>query len=136
MSKILQGFCYFIAQVMFLLSVLFLIRGHNYPGGGFIGALIATTAIALNLLTFSRIPQPLFLARRLFVIIGLLLLVASMLMSTLNQLTFFTAMWTSITLLNTKIKLGSPLLFDIGIYLSVIGSMTWLLTELEFADDS
>jgi multicomponent Na+:H+ antiporter subunit B len=38
---------------MLMFSILLVFGGHNYPGGGFIGALVATSAIALYTLAFN-----------------------------------------------------------------------------------
>ena len=53
MSVLLQTATHFLVQIILLLSVLLVLRGHNYPGGGFIDALVATAAIALYMLAFG-----------------------------------------------------------------------------------
>nr|WP_272210620.1 MnhB domain-containing protein [Marinicella sp. W31]MDC2876521.1 MnhB domain-containing protein [Marinicella sp. W31] len=37
----------FLSALMMLFSIFVLLRGHNAPGGGFIGGLIAASAIAI-----------------------------------------------------------------------------------------
>lgn len=37
----------FLAGLMMLFSIFVLLRGHNEPGGGFIGGLIAVSALAI-----------------------------------------------------------------------------------------
>lgn len=108
--------------LFFLFSVFLLFRGHNLPGGGFIGGLLAAIALFLHSVVFgvdatlkSYHLQPLKLIAS-----GLLAALVSVLISLLKGLTLFTGVWSSFQLPLIG-KLGTPLLFDIGVYLVVVG---------------
>jgi multicomponent Na+:H+ antiporter subunit B len=107
-----------------LFSIYLLLAGHNYPGGGFVGGLAAASGLALFALSFDvasarkllRLP-PLHVAA-----IGLLCSLMSGLFGTPRDEPFLTARWTSLAALGFDvIKVGTPILFDIGVYLVVLG---------------
>ena len=131
MSIIIKMFCTFILQITLLLSVLFLLRGHNYPGGGFIGALIACTGLGFYTLAYQRPPHCIQNKETALLSIGIICLVMSILMPLVDNKNMLTALWYQLTLFNQVIKLGTPLLFDIGIYLSILGGLSLILTYLE-----
>ena len=130
MSIILKNFCYFILQIMLLLSILFLIRGHNYPGGGFIAALIATTGIGFHMLTYDHPPTFIMDKNIILISFGIVCLLASILIALFFQKNLLTGIWWTGYLLGHRIKLGTPLLFDIGIYLSILGGLLSIMTAL------
>src|SRR5690625_7138675 len=53
MSLILRTITGLFFALMLLLSVFIFLRGHNEPGGGFIGGLIAASAFILYVIAFS-----------------------------------------------------------------------------------
>jgi multicomponent Na+:H+ antiporter subunit B len=117
-------------QLMF--SVFLLLRGHNEPGGGFIGGLVAAGAFSLYLIVFGakatrrliRVdPQDILAA-------GLLLGLLATLPSLLPGQSFFTAQWLPVDLFGTTVKLSTVLVFDIGVYLAVIGTITTMFFVL------
>ena len=42
-----------LAAALVLLAVFFLLRGHDLPGGGFVGGLMAAAAIELRIISLS-----------------------------------------------------------------------------------
>lgn len=130
-SVILKSFAHFIIQILILLSILLLLRGHNYPGGGFIGALFASTGVALWKLAYGSEPHFLVSKNSIILFSGILCLVASMLVATFAQKPILTGIWFKLEVLSSTIKIGTPLIFDVGVYLSVLGSITYLLQCLE-----
>lgn len=110
---------------LLVFSLLVLYRGHNLPGGGFIGGLMAATSFIL-----VGISTNMDEARRILRIhpvslmaIGLAAALASAIPSFLMGEAFMTGAWLpgfSLPLLG-KVHLGTPLVFDIGVYLVVIG---------------
>ncbi len=134
-SAILVAAAKFLSPVIFVISLVLLYRGHNLPGGGFIGGLIAATAILLRDFAQVRIrpydtdtddgaeggstrTMPVLL-----MIVGLGIAGGSALLPVLFGDPFFTGYWLpgfSLPLLG-KIHLGTPLVFDVGVYLTVIG---------------
>lgn len=94
-------------------------RGHNAPGGGFIAALVAATAVGLLLL----VRHPALDAKRLrhiglrLTVVGLAVALGSALLPLLSGKEFFTGLWWH----SGDFHLGTPLLFDLGVYLAVLG---------------
>lgn len=121
-----------IMPLQLLFSIFLLLRGHNEPGGGFIGGLVAAGALSLYLIVFGAKA-----ARRLILIdpkdilawgliFGLLATVPAVF---LGQ-AFFTAQWLTLDILGTEVKLSTVLVFDIGVYLAVIGTITTMFFAL------
>ena len=52
-SLILSTAARYLLPLLLLFSFFILIRGHNEPGGGFIGGLVAAAAFALNAIAFD-----------------------------------------------------------------------------------
>lgn len=123
----------YLAALMILFSIFVLLRGHNEPGGGFIGGLIAVSAFAIygiacgvaavrRAITF----HPLSIAA-----FGLFLAVASVVPSMFFLEPAMTSQWFEVTLFWTKISLSTPLVFDVGVYLVVVGAITSIALSLE-----
>ena len=116
-----------------MVSVYFLIRGHNLPGGGFIGGLIMATAIILQYMVGGVIwvesrqklhPQTLLG-------IGLLAAGGAAVLVWWVSKPFLSSAALDLALpLIGHIHLSSVLLFDIGVYTIVIGSSVLMLIAL------
>ncbi|MBM4461435.1 MAG: Na+/H+ antiporter subunit B [Chloroflexi bacterium] len=121
-SLILSTATRYILPLLLLFSVFLLLRGHNEPGGGFVGGLVAAAAFALYVIAFDAATarRTLGVDPRTLVALGLLVALGSGLVSLFAGQPFMTGLWSSYTapLLG---KLGTPLFFDIGVYLAVIG---------------
>ncbi|MBB3142985.1 Na+/H+ antiporter subunit B [Halomonas organivorans] len=113
-----------------LFSVFLLLRGHDTPGGGFIAGLVAAGGFALYLFAHGRraLTALLRIAPRDMVGLGLLLGVASTLPAWWRGEPFFTAQWW--TLPPFGVALSTPLLFDLGVYLVVLGALLTAITAL------
>lgn len=104
-------------------SLYLLFRGHNAPGGGFIGGLIASLPfIFYAMINGVKKAREVF-RLNVFTLIGLGLLLAAT--SGLFSLFFksepyLTALWADFYLPAFG-KPGTPIMFDIGVYLLVIG---------------
>jgi multicomponent Na+:H+ antiporter subunit B len=130
-SPILRSGARFLVPLMLLFSLFLLVRGHNEPGGGFVGGLVAATAFALVLLTEGRAA-----ARRLlrwdplaFVAGGLLVALLSGVPPLLRGSPFMTGLWLEVPLPVVG-KIGSPVVFDAGVYLVVLGIVLAILFAL------
>jgi multicomponent Na+:H+ antiporter subunit B len=119
---------------MFVFSVFLLLRGHNEAGGGFVGGLVAASALMLYAISSS--PSALWklfpLDPRFVAGIGLLISLLSGFFPVFFGLPFMTGMWIE-NPLPVIGKVGTPTLFDVGVYFLVIGVVVWIL--LEFAED-
>jgi len=121
---------------MILFSVFILLRGHHHPGGGFIGGLVASSGFALYGFAYGmpEARRVLFFDPLKMIGVGLLTAVSSGLLSPiLNQDPFMTSLWgeTSYPALG---KLGTPLMFDIGVFLTVIGVTMLIILTLDEED--
>ena len=112
-------------------SLFMLLRGHNEPGGGFIGGLLAATAFALYALAFDagQARRLLRVPPRLLIGLGLLLALASGCLAWTAGQPFMFGIWLPFTL-PAELKLGSVLLFDVGVYLVVLGAALLVLLTL------
>jgi multicomponent Na+:H+ antiporter subunit B len=132
-SVILQTATRLILPLALLLSVFLLARGHNAPGGGFIGGLVAAAAFALYAMA-AGVPA----ARRLLRIdphpligAGLLLALGSGTLALAAGRPLMTGLWTDLTVPGLgALAVGTPLAFDLGVYLLVVGVMTMILLTL------
>ncbi|MBN1666555.1 MAG: Na+/H+ antiporter subunit B [Anaerolineales bacterium] len=121
-SLILSTASRYLLPLLLLFSIFLLLRGHNEPGGGFVGGLVAAAAFALHAIAFD-VPSTRYLLRvepLVLIGTGLLMAAASGLFGLLVGEPFMTALW-STRELPVLGKLGTPLLFDLGVYLVVLG---------------
>lgn len=123
----------FLAALMLVFSIFVLLRGHNEPGGGFIGGLIAASAFAIqgiaqgvSAVRLSLKIDPLAIAG-----IGLLLSALSGFASLPLALPFLTGLWTELPLGLDRVPVSSVMLFDLGVYLVVMGTITAIALALE-----
>ncbi|MCI5073545.1 Na+/H+ antiporter subunit B [Oricola sp.] len=123
----------FLSSLMILFSVFVLLRGHNQPGGGFIGGLIAASALAIYGIAFGVSPvrrairfHPMALSG-----FGLLLAAIAGMLSIFSGVPFLTGLWVTPTFFGVPIALSTPMLFDIGVYFVVFGSITSTALALE-----
>jgi multicomponent Na+:H+ antiporter subunit B len=119
---------------MLLFSLFLLFRGHNEPGGGFVGGLMAVGALALYSVSYGvgAVRQALRLHPRTLLGAGLTMAVASGLFAAAAGQPFLTGQWLDIYLSETlELHLGSPILFDLGVYLVVVGATLIIILSLE-----
>lgn len=111
--------------LLLLASLWVLVRGHNAPGGGFIGGLLAVAASAAWALVFDaddarrRLP----LAPAALAALGVLLALASGLPALVAGLPYLTHLWVTLSLGVAELPLSTVLLFDLGVYLCVWGAI-------------
>jgi multicomponent Na+:H+ antiporter subunit B len=123
----------FLTALMLLFSVFVLLRGHNEPGGGFIGGLIAASGLAIYGIArgVGAVRRALYFHPLSIAGFGLLLSTAAGLLSILFDVPFMTGLWIYPTLLGAEVPLSSVMLFDIGVYLVVLGAITSIALALE-----
>ena len=127
-SLILQYGARSLHPILLIISLLVLYRGHNSPGGGFIGGLLAASAYVLYGVAFNlqKARARLRVEPVLLVTIGLSLSLLSGTLGMIRDQAFLAGQWTTVL----SIKLGTPLLFDVGVYLVVIGILLTILFSL------
>jgi multicomponent Na+:H+ antiporter subunit B len=135
-TLILRTTAHILIPLLLLFSVFMLLRGHDAPGGGFIAALIAAGAFAVYMLAFGtgeivRITRGVH--HRQLVGIGLATALASAVLPVIAGRPLLTGMWIELDLFRDAepLQLGTPLLFDLGVYLTVLGAALTVLVELE-----
>ncbi|MFS8044719.1 Na+/H+ antiporter subunit B [Rhizobium sp. BR 314] len=123
----------FLTALMLLFSVFVLLRGHNEPGGGFIGGLIAASAFAIygiacgvTAVRRAIVFHPLTIAG-----FGLLASTLAGFLSIVFGVPFMTGLWIYPHLLGVEVALSTVMLFDIGVYLVVVGAITSIALALE-----
>lgn len=123
----------YFTSLMMLYSVFVLLRGHNEPGGGFIGGLIAASALAIYGIACGVSPVRRAIRFHPMAIAGFGLLMAAVagVLSLMVNVPFMTGLWVYPELFGVKLKLSTTLLFDIGVYLVVLGSITSTALALE-----
>ncbi len=121
-----------------LASLWVLLRGHNEPGGGFIGGLLAVTASVLWAVAHGRVAAtarlPYGSAMRLTVI-GIGIGVLSGIPALLLGLPYLTHLWGYIPLGFTELKVSTVIIFDLGVYLAVWGGLAGYAIELLGMDE-
>ena len=115
-----------------LFSLYLLFRGHNAPGGGFVAGLVASTGFALYAINYgAERTRKRFSLNPLFLIaLGLLIAVLSGLIPLLVGETFMQGLWLEEITVPIMGKPGTPILFDIGVYLLVAGTVMKIVFSL------
>lgn len=127
-----------LTPVLLLLSLYLLFRGHNLPGGGFIAGLMAAAAFQLQILSrghesLRRTVGPYLNSG---IGLGLAVAVCSGIVGLLDG-TFFKGLWFSLDLpLLGYLKIGTPVIFDLGVFLVVVSVATSFLLGLSRVADA
>jgi multicomponent Na+:H+ antiporter subunit B len=132
-SLILSTASRVLLPLFLVFSIFILLRGHNEPGGGFVGGLIAAAAFALHAIAYDVEKTRTLLAidTRSLIVLGLLLAMSSSMISLFFGEPFFTGQWIKMSLWPIgEVDLGTPLFFDIGVYLTVIGVTLTIVLSL------
>lgn len=137
-SLILKIATRYLVPLILMLSLFIFLRGHNEPGGGFVGGLLAASAFVLYVFAFGVGPaQRLLRVRPLNLIVtGLTLALGSTLIAPL----FFgeslmTGKWVETFEAPGIGKIGTPLIFDLGVMLVVIGVTLLIVFALAAEDE-
>jgi multicomponent Na+:H+ antiporter subunit A len=122
-----------VAFVIILIFSLFLFfAGHNNPGGGFIGALMASAGLVLLAITFGMdmVEKVLPINYRKLIAIGILIAFLTGVGSFIFGVPFLSQTFGYFQLpLMGKTELTTAMFFDLGVYLAVIGvTMNIILT--------
>lgn len=121
--------------LLLLFSAFLLLRGHNEPGGGFVGGLVAAMAFALVLVSEGPAAARRVLRAdpRTLIALGLAVATASGLPPLLQGRPFLSGLWLPLPLPAVG-KLGSPVVFDIGVFAVVLGVVLAMLLALAEED--
>ncbi len=123
----------YLTSIMLLFSIFVLLRGHNEPGGGFIGGLIAVSAFAIHGIAFgpAEVRRALRVHPMSIAGFGVFLAALSGFWSLASGVSFLTGIWWAPEILGVVIDLSTVMVFDIGVYLAVVGAITGIALALE-----
>jgi multicomponent K+:H+ antiporter subunit A len=116
-----------------MISVYIFLRGHNLPGGGFIAGLVTAVALILQYIAngASWVRERLPLDYHLLAGVGVLLAGLTGLGSWWFGFPFLTSAFGHFSLpLVGEFELATAMLFDLGVYLTVVGSSLLILGSL------
>lgn len=112
-----------ILPILLLISVIIFWRGHQLPGGGFIGGLVGGASLATYAYAYG-VESTLRLIRihpLTFVVSGLFFALISGVIGLFFGESPFQGLWAG--------AFGTPVLFDLGVYLLVIGFVLVFITQ-------
>jgi multicomponent Na+:H+ antiporter subunit B len=134
-SIILTAGTRLLVAILLVFSVFMLLRGHNESGGGFIGGLIGAVGFVVYAIACgtSEARQALRVAPERLAMAGLGISLVSGLMAFAFGGAPFAGQWLFIGGTETEkgLPLSSVLVFDIGVYLVVMGAILALIFALE-----
>jgi multisubunit Na+/H+ antiporter MnhB subunit len=133
-SLILKTATRLLVGLILTFSVYLLMRGHNAPGGGFAGALVAGTGFALFAIAEGPavVRKAIRIAPLKIAVIGLGLALGSGLAAFVADRPFLTGVWwISQSKQGPALAVGTPLVFDVGVFLTVLGTILTLILALE-----
>ncbi len=126
-----------LVALLLVFSIYMLLRGHNTPGGGFIGGLIGATGFVVYAIACGTetARSALRVAPEKIAMVGLGIALFAGVMAAFFGDGFFTGQWLFIgeTEDDKGLPLSSVLVFDVGVYLVVLGSILTICFALEEA---
>lgn len=123
-----------LVPLLLLFSVFMLLRGHNLPGGGFVGGLMAASAFVLYVLAagVDESRRALRVEPQLLLATGLAFAYGAGILALLLGRPFLTGLWVDLHIpVLGHLHLGSTLLFDIGVMLVVVGTVVLMVFSVE-----
>ena len=113
-----------------VVSAYFLLRGHDAPGGGFVGGLVMATGIIVQYMTSGVlwVESRLRVHPHYWIAIGLLAAGVAGICAWFVTAPFLTSVERDVSLpLLGSLHLSTVLLFDIGVYMVVVGATVLML---------
>jgi multicomponent Na+:H+ antiporter subunit B len=121
--------------IMLLFAVFLFLRGHNAPGGGFVAGLVAASGFCLDAFAYgaANARRSLGVAPQFLIAAGLIVALFSGIPGLIYEQSYLTGLWGVVTLpVFGEFKLGTPLFFDAGVFMVVLGvTLLFILTLLE-----
>ena len=134
-SVILRAGTRYLTGILLIFSLYMLLRGHNEPGGGFIGGLIGSTGFILFAVACGTADarRALRLEPQTIAVLGLGIALFAGLFAAFFGDALFTGQWLFIGATETEkgLPISTVLAFDIGVYMVVFGSVLTLVFAME-----
>jgi multicomponent Na+:H+ antiporter subunit B len=130
-TLILRTASRFLLVLLVVLSVFVLLRGHNDPGGGFIGGLLTAGGLVLYGLAFgtAELKKTIRVDPRSIAGAGVILAVLAAVAGPLAGRPVLTVLWLPDPVPGLG-KVSTALLFDVGVHLGVTGAVLLILMTL------
>ena len=120
--------------LLLLFALFLLLRGHNAPGGGFVGGLVVSRPRSCCIRSHTASPasrRALLVDPSTLLSVGLLVALISGLPAILLGRPFMTAVWTTVWHgTGRRLHSAHRLLFDVGVFLAVIGVVLTIVFTL------
>lgn len=132
-SLILRNVARLLFPLMLLFAAFIFLRGHNLPGGGFIAGLVASLAIVLQYLAngITWMSTRIRTDMHIVISIGLAFAIGTGLVSIFLGYPFMTSAFTYLKWpVVGKFEVASAMMFDLGVFLAVVGATVMILVEL------
>lgn len=134
-SVILRAGTRILSGLLLLFSLYMLLRGHNEPGGGFIGGLIGATGFVLYAIAdgTGMARKALRVLPQNIAVAGLGIALLSGMYSIFSGDAPFTGQWLFLGATDDEkgLPFSTVLFFDIGVYMVVFGSIVALVFAME-----
>jgi multicomponent Na+:H+ antiporter subunit B len=133
-TVILKTAANYLLPLLLLFSIFILIRGHYLPGGGFIGGLVASIAFVLHAFAngLNSTREYLRFHPGVAIPIGLAISILNGIAPMLKGLPYMEALWFPDPVVVIGM-VGSPLFFDIGVFIVVVGVTLTILFSISEA---
>ena len=118
--------------LVILFSIFLFFAGHNFPGGGFVGGLMSAAALVLMYVTFgSKFLDKVRFDYKIMIACGVLLSTLSGMSGMLFGYPFLTQFdeWYTLPFFG-DVHFASAVVFDLGIYLCVVGGAMIIITGI------
>lgn len=132
-TVILETLLKLLIPIFIVFALYMFVRGHDNPGGGFIAGLIVVIPVMIHSIAYSseETIKKYHIKPILMTVCGLFLAALSGTVGMIDGAPFMTSIWSEYTIPLLG-KVGTPILFDLGVMLIVSGmvlKVTFLFSE-------
>lgn len=132
-SLILNRIARVVIHILILFSIFLLFKGHNEPGGGFIAGLMASVSIVLIYITYDieTVKKFMPVSYPAMIALGLTFAAGMGLGGVVLGYPFLTQTFDYFQIpLIGEIELATALIFDIGVFLTVVGATLLIISSI------
>jgi len=130
---ILQTAAKVLVFIIMTFSIYILFAGHHNPGGGFIGGLITASALMLLYVAFDveTVQEIIPVNFKIVGAVGMMMALLTGFGAVVLDAPFLTQVYEYVTLpVLGKTGIGSSLVFDLGVYLAVVGTTMTIIQSI------